>query len=86
MSEMSHCFPGKFYSTPQSLYFLLDLYIHLETSCNHKVIGSNPATADVSITSHLSCQNVLDQRTGPLPVHSLYAVWIGVSAKSLKWK
>lgn len=57
--------------TPPSLYFLPDLYIWSETSCNHKVTGSSPATADVSITSHLSCQNVLEQRTGPLPAHSL---------------
>ncbi|KAF0044328.1 hypothetical protein F2P81_003486 [Scophthalmus maximus] len=44
----------------------------LPESCNHKVTGlSDPPTADVSITNHLSCQNVLEQKTGPLPVRSL---------------
>lgn len=62
-----------FLACPIPLYFIFfdRQYIWVETSCNRKVTGLSPATADVSITNHLSCQNVLEQKTGPLPVHSL---------------
>ena len=63
--------------TPLSQYSLPDLYIWSETSCDHKVKGLSSAAADASTTDHLSCQNVLEQKTGPLPVHSLEAVWTG---------